>query len=350
MKNLLIPVLFISACGASTASDLAHEPFVYSVSQPLTNANGGSGWTAAWYEDGQALPALVREGLSYTDATGNQLHVSGGAATTASTATTRSFRSIQGGPINDVWISFLWHLPGSNSLFEGVTFYRGAEGVFTVSNPSTTVSSAIVLGNSVTGGTANSGKGSFATTHLIVLRLGKGQGANGGDLVEIYVDPLLSGSPSSPDATISASNFDFDTLRLAGQNGAPFHLDELRIGSSYASVTPHDPVPSGDLDTDGDGITDAEELILGTDPRVSNAALFDSIRNHPQFFDLYDAQSILLQKMGGIVIQKESTSIVPFSLEIQQSRNLLLWSHLETITRSVELPTGKNFLRVTLEE
>ncbi len=338
----------LAACGALHASELVvYEPFDYPASEPLTDLDGGSGWWSGWYEDGQALPASVRgEGLSYADALGNELHVSGLAADTSAASTTRSFRVVESEALNDVWISFLWHLPGSNSLFEGVTFYRGSQTLFTVSNPSTTTSSAIHLGTASS--STSTGRGGFGVTHFIVLRLAKGAGTNGNDRVEIFVDPLLTGNPSSPQHTLSGANFDFDTIRLAAQNGAPFYFDEFRVGTTFASITPHDPAPDGD--SDGDGLSDAQEAILGTDPGVPNTELFAAIRTHPHFFGLYDAAGILQQGQGGVIIPKSGSSPVPFSFEIQQSENLLTWPQVETISRSIELPEGKNFLRVTLEK
>lgn len=349
--RLIIPFVCLLPLGPLSAAELAHEAFDYSASQPLTSLGGGSGWSASWVGDGQVLSASVRaQGLSFTDAVGNVLHVSGRAADTTAASTTRSFRTISTTPINDVWISFLWNLGATNSLFEGLTFYRGSSACFAVTNPTTTTTASLFLGNSLTGGSFNSGRGSFGATHLVVLRLAKGAGTNGGDLLQMFVDPSLSATPSTPVASTTGTNFDFDTIRIAGQNGATFVFDEFRIGTTFADVTPHDVPPNVDLDSDGDGLSDAEEIVLGTDPYVSNAGLFAAIKSNPHYFGLYDANGIRQQTEGGVVIQKFGTSSVPFSLEIQQSENLESWPLVETITRSVTLPDGKNFLRVTLEK
>src|SRR5690606_37260776 len=170
------------------------------------------GWMDSWYEDGQAGPAsFSATGLSYTDSLGNILSVSGGSADASAAATTRSFRTVADGPLNDVWISFLYQVAESNSLFEGVSFYRGTQAVFSVSNPSIVTSPLISLGNGLTGGSVHTSKGEFGTTHLIVLHLSQGAGTNGGDRIEIFVDPLLTGTPTVPDGTINGTNFSFDT-------------------------------------------------------------------------------------------------------------------------------------------
>ncbi len=340
----------LAACGALHASELVYEPFDYPASEPLTDLEGGSGWWAGWYEDGEALPvSVLGEGLFYTDAIGNTLHVAGLAADASAEATTRIFRNVESGALNDVWISFLWRLGEENSLFEGVSFYRGTQNLFTVSNPSVALpenKAAIHLGTP--SGSTSTGTGGLGSTHLVVLRLAKGAGTGGNDRVEIFVDPLLAGTPASSQASISGSNFDFDTIRVASQNGAPFYFDEFRVGPTFASVTPHDAAPDGD--SDGDGLSDAQEAVLGTDPGEDNSALFAAIRAHPHFFGLYDAATILQQGQGGVIIPKGGSPSAGFSFEIQQSGDLLTWPQVETISRSIELPEGRNFLRVTLEK
>ncbi len=348
LRLSLVPAC-LAACGTLHASELlVYEPFDYPASEPLTDQEGGNGWLFGWYEDGQVLSASVHdEGLSYTDALGNELHVSGLAADTSAASTTRSFRVLEE-QLNDVWVSFLWRLPESNALFQGVTFYRGAQELFAVRNPTTTTSPSIYFGHPAPA--IDTGRGEFGVTHLIVLRLAKGAGTGGNDLAEIFVDPLLSGNPSLPQAAINGGNFDFDNIRIAAQNGAPFHFDEFRAGPTFASVTPHEPGPLTGIDSDGDGLSDAEEAVLGTDPHVPNTELFAAIQAHPHFFGLYDSNTILQQGQGGVIIPKSGSSPVPFSFEIQQSENLLTWPQVETISRLVELPEGKNFLRVTLEK
>lgn len=345
MKNAIF-CLTLAALAPVHAAELVYEPFSYPSSATITTQDGGSGWNAPWTQDGES-GVVSASGLSYTDSLGNILNVSGLGLATTGSATTRNFRTVANGPLTDVWISFLYQLPASNSLFEGITFYRGGTAVFAISNPSVDTSAAIILGNSVSGANASTHRGVFGSTHFVVLHLTEGAGSNGTDKVEAFIDPALSATPSQPDATIQSSNFNFDNIRIAGQNGATLFIDEFRVGGTFADVSPH--VSGGDPDTDGDGLSDNEETVLGLDPFVSNAALIAAIKANPDYFGLYSSTSILSLGNGGVVLPKTGNDPVGFTFEVQRSTNLTDWPVLETFTRSVSLPGGKNFLRVTLE-
>ena len=346
MKKPTSILACLALAAAAHAAELAYEPFGYDAAAGLTDLEGGSGWGFAWTQDGASC-VTAAEGMAYTDTSGNVLNVSGRAAETTGTATTRSFRSLAGGAtVNDVWISFLYRLPATNNKFEGVSFYRGGTAVFTVSSPSVEASANIFLGIGASGGTS-SHKGSFGTTHLVVLHVSDGTGSGGTDQVKAYIDPLLGGNPSLPDATSQGSNLDFNTVRIAGQDGATLFVDELRVGESFADVTPH--LAGADPDSDNDGLSDAEEAVLGLDPQTSNAALVTAIQAHPEYFDLHDAAGILAQDGGGVVLQKTGNDPLSFTFEVQQSTDLIAWPVLETFTRLITLPSDKEFLRVTLE-
>jgi hypothetical protein len=319
----------------------AVESFDYTAAATVTGQTGGSGWSGAWTQDGET--GVVRSpGLSFTDSAGKLLTVSGLAMTTAGTATTRNFREITGGPIADVWISFLWNLPASNALFEGVSFYQGTASRFTVSNPGGTAAAGIFLGS------VNSGRGTFGLTHLVVLRLRDGAGAAGADLVEMYVDPTLATAPTTPLATVQGADLSFSSIRVAGQNGAALLIDEIRLGATFAEVTPYTGVP--DPDPDGDGIVSTDELLLGTDPNVSNLALFNAIRAHPDYFGLYNDASILQATNGGSIRAVTPLSSQSVFFEMQQSTDLLTWLTTETMTRQIVVPAGKSYLRLSIPQ
>jgi len=344
MKKLILVLVAIP--GLLSADPFVYEPFDYPDATALTGQGGGSGWNAAWTQDGQS-GITAADSLAYTDAVGNLLSVTGRAAATTGSATTRNFRTVATGQLTDVWISFLYLLPASNSKFEGISFYRGATALFSISSSSVDTSSNISLGNTVSGGTVNTQKGQFATTHLVVLHLTEGGGTGGTDKVEAFVDPILSGNPSSPDGSIQSTNFNFDSIRLAGQDGSTLFLDEFRIGDSFADVTPH--TPGSVADADNDGLSDAQEAVLGLDPAISDAALIAAIHNHPDYFGLYNSAGILALADGGVILQQTANDPVNFTFEVQHSENLGGWSVFETFNRSIVLPEGKDFLRVTLE-
>jgi len=345
MKNL-IRCFMLATLVPLHAAELVYEGFGYPAAAAITSQEGGSGWNSGWTQDGSS-GAVSTSGLAYTDSLGNMLNVSGLGMETTGSATTRNFRTVSAGPLTDVWISFLYQLPASNSLFEGVTFYRGGAALFAISNASVDPSSTITLGNSVSGANASTQKGAFGTTHFVVLHLIEGGGTAGMDKVEAFIDPAFSANPSQPDASVQSANFDFDTIRIAGQNGATLFIDEFRIGESFADVSPH--TSGGDIDTDNDGLSDNEETVLGLDPLVSNAALIAGIQAHPSYFGLYDSAGILGLDNGGLVLPKGGSDPVSFTFEVQRSTTLVDWPVLETFTRSLPLPGNKNFLRVTFD-
>ena len=348
MKN---PCLRLAAVGLflpCQAAPLAQEPFDYPASSSLTARGGGSGWAAAWFQDGE--PVITgAAGLGFTDAQGNVLNASGGSADTSGGATTRSLRIFSGGLLNDVWISFLYQLPASNSKFEGVSFYRGTQQVFSISNPSTTKTAAIHLANNLISSTGTStGHGVFGRTHFVVLKLTKGGGTGGTDRVEAFIDPVLTGDPLSPAGTINGTNFDIDRVRIAGEDGATLLVDELRVGNTFADVTPYVSPAGGD--SDGDGLSDAQEAVLGLDPNVNDSALIAAIQAHPAWFNLYSKADILALGNGGVVLAKTGADPVGFTFEVQHSEDVSSWPVLDIFSRQVVLPAGKNFLRVTLED
>lgn len=348
MKNpkTLFTFFGVAVLGPASAAELVYEPFDYTAAAPLSLLEGGTGWGAPWTDD-ISSGAISSSGMSYTDTLGNALSVSGLGLETTGSITTRNFRSVAAGVLTDVWISFLYQLPATNSLFEGITFYRGGTALFSISNPSIDASATISLGNSVANSSVSTQKGSFGTTHFVVLHLTEAGGSGGADKVEAFIDPVFAANPSQPDATILAANFDFDTVRIAGQNGATLFVDELRIGDTFADVSPH--TPGADPDSDGDGLSDGEETVLGLDPLTSDAALIAAIQDHPDYFGLYDTAGILALDEGGVILPQTGNDPVGFTFEVQHSTNLLAWPVLETFTRSVALPGSKDFLRVTFD-
>lgn len=343
-SHLLAAALLSCTCDAA---QIARESFDYASASPLTTQSGGSGWLGAWFQDGESAVTSAA-GLAFTDSQGNILNTSGRAADTAGTATTRSFRDFGSGLLNSVWVSFLYRLPASNNKFEGVSFYRGTQQIFSIYNLSTSSSAGIYLTNHLNGAVVNTQRGVFGTTHLVVLKLTKGGGTNGIDRVETFIDPLLSATPSSATAMVDGSNFDFDRVRIASQDGSSLQVDEIRVGDSFADVTPYSPLV--DDDSDDDGLTDEQEAVLGLNPAVSDAALIAGIQAHPDWFGLYSTSGILGLGNGGVMLQQNASDPVNLIFEVQHTENLTEWGTLETINRQVVMPAGKNFLRVNVPQ
>jgi hypothetical protein len=98
------------------------------------------------------------------------------------------------------------------------------------------------------GGGQQSAGGDVNADTFIAVKLTIGPGAND-DTAEMFINPAVGSMPSTPDASVSFNedpndNRAIDEIRLGSQNG-PFSVDEIRIGATFADVSPGTPPVGG---------------------------------------------------------------------------------------------------------
>lgn len=223
----------------------ASDSFDYSAGTGgLTNQNGGTGFSTNW---GAGVNDIVSPGLTFSKG-GVDLQTAGNTAQTANN-NNGNFRTLSGGVLKTgtEYVSFLGRL-GSGTAgggYAGVSLFNGTgtEALF-IGQPS--VKNDWGLDQST--GLHTSTVPVDSATHLFVAQILFGGGAGGQDHVNLYIDPTPGlGAPDvaaavSADTTRSAS---FDRVRIQSGNGqAPVQFDELRVGSTFASVVPGVPEPA----------------------------------------------------------------------------------------------------------
>jgi hypothetical protein len=231
---------------SASADLLAHESFAYPAGT-IFGQNGGLGFNEAWQTAGGAKIAtsgLTRTGLftrgiaAVTD--GDNLPVTRDLAA--------NYGSVNG--TNTVYLSFLARLDPANTVTVGPAsgtyaglslFDRGDEKLF-LGMPYEQANWGFDHSGS---GVAASGTAVNGTTRLLVYRLDF-TAAN--VTIRMYVDPTIGGAePGTADAQrLGDPGFNFNRIRI--QSGTPFDgpradFDEIRIGSSYASVTSNSASP-----------------------------------------------------------------------------------------------------------
>jgi hypothetical protein len=242
-QNLLIlPALFLSA-GLSNAALIAYDGFDYgSPGGDLTGKNGGTGWSGA-YTTASNSTVYTTTGLTYTGLT-----TTGGAVNTSdgSGLTTTSFRGFNAISSGEMWISFLAqrNTGASGSTFAGVSFYNsggtdnGANGEFGIANSAGDVWRIV---DPSTGGTSTTTTVSIteATTFLLVAQVIWSD--VGDETVNLWVNPAIGGTLGTANATQSMPMSNIDKVRIAGATAVDYTFDEVRIGTTFASVTVPEP-------------------------------------------------------------------------------------------------------------
>ncbi len=279
---------------AARATLLVYEDFNYTAgSNALPGKNGGIGYSAA-YPTGTSNNADVLAGsFNYTDADGKQLVTSGNRAFMDSTTVgnpdgtavsiapnrnlnTANFSSLTDGPL---FVSFMGQQTAGDLRDVTVALF-----VSTPNDPNginTQERLSIGHGNPSAAG-ANDGNanwGAYAdavgqngaysnvpatTLSLIVVRIDLNIGGGTLDSFKVYVNPTLGAEPAVADASSSAYNFltslsEINRVRMraggssnstSGLNlgASQLAVDEIRIGTTYADVTPFTvPEPTSSL-------------------------------------------------------------------------------------------------------
>jgi hypothetical protein len=302
----LVAFFALGTTSGAQAALLAYEGFDYDPG-PLGGQSGGMGFNGAWILGGNASNNLVRSGsFGYTDTVGNVLETSGnrgfstgdgtaagddtgGNNSSSSPRRTLTFTRGNGDEPDVTWMSFLalrtgktlTVLDGNNDPIEyaravGVQLFNRADGTTAQGNEllsigrGTQTSETVSLPND-TWGMLYRGDSNFAVASnvpfsdpqpvFMLLRVDHAVGINpGNDVARLWISPAsLAIEPSlgTEDLLISAGqfsttdrDFNFNQLRIfAGNNTAnvgygSIEYDEIRIGTTFDSVTPYIPAPN----------------------------------------------------------------------------------------------------------
>ena len=243
----MLAVVLTSLCLSqkSDAALLYYEGFGYSTGS-LSSQNGGTGFDNAWGTSGSGGAVNVQSSsLAYSDllTSGGKAYLSPSGAGGA--AITRNLNStINSGT---VYLSFLTNLDDGNRYFGLALDNNGGE-VFLTGKPTTYGSPgswSLTNSANLPGSPISSGQNiSLDTTALMVLRIDfNASGAN--ERVRLYVNPTLGVEPVTANIdVISSASFSINQIRMsagyfvAGSPTAYGWVDEIRLGTDFASVTP----------------------------------------------------------------------------------------------------------------
>lgn len=241
-----IAVALSLATGLSAfAQDLiAYDGFDYPASSNLQGKNGGTGWSGAWADAGIAPTAVNATGLVWPD-----LLTGGGCAKTAAT-TSFDLSTYQRGlasytaPANTIYVSFLLRPDADFGTGGGLRFGNWPNAMWVGAHPA-----YYVYGLMTSNGLGDDSNVPLAPgqTTLLVARMVK-SGAS--VTYSLWVNPAVGAAqPAFPDASYSIAQLLPQSVTLVNDGG--FTTDEIRVGTTWASVLPTPPVCVGDFNDSG---------------------------------------------------------------------------------------------------
>ena len=220
------------------AALIATEQFSYTAGA-IAGKNGGSGFTSVWRGGGtvdavgQTYPGLATDGGGYVSDGNNG-------------ANFRDLGSTYGADGTTIFVSLLISAqPGfstTNPDYAGFSFFDGGDARANERFYLGQTFRQGVYGFVRDGDSDNLSSASVSTaSSLLVLEINF---LAGPDNVSLYINPTTGlAAPDGTPTIASVTSFNFDRIRIqSGFNAAPFKFDEIRIGTTYADVSPV-PVP-----------------------------------------------------------------------------------------------------------
>ena len=235
--------LFAAALLAAVSAafgQTVYESFSYSSGALLSGESGGTGFSAGWTDShGFTIHSASPLTVSGWSGTGNYLDI---------TAAQNVSRALGSSLAGDTWISFLLQPDSGTLTYGGLTVGFGdasLNGNHTGTNTGMFVGfSGATFGVGTNGGgglTISGGTAAIGTAQFLVVDFNFADATSG--TVTLYVNATPTGTLGSAAGSAPFTLATSDVIGFgAGGNGASF--DELRIGNSFAAVTPI-PEPAG---------------------------------------------------------------------------------------------------------
>ena len=225
----------------------AYEGFNYPRGTVLTGNSGGAGWANKWneylYSSNTAYDVVASGSLGY----GKLVHTGNRLVTTGEYDFMDRTSSNQGGvPGTTTYVSYLirqeavgngggYKLPD----YGGLELDDSAGNSVFVGKPQDGNYSDFGIENLANSAQASSTvKAQFMQTYLIVA--GISWGAGGNDTVSLYVDPASLGGAAPPKASavMKVKLNELSDVGISAGTNATWGFDEIRVGTSFADVTP----------------------------------------------------------------------------------------------------------------
>ncbi|RRJ94986.1 PEP-CTERM sorting domain-containing protein [Opitutaceae bacterium TAV4] len=245
---------------SSMASILLYDGFDYPAGS-LVGRNDGEGFKTAWANSGTASSSTLNtSGSSYSDTSGNNLLTGGGKVVVSATDTSGVYRTFDpitaaSGTTTTFWLSFVGSTTGvwtqGGGGYSAALILRNGDTELLAIGAFGTTDAWRVRANNASYSPAP-GVPSSSTEAFVVVRIDVDTTTGGNDSVYMWLNPDIGGaapSISTAAGSITGTNlwndgaFSLNLLRIGTIDGGAktakgIALDELRLGTDFASVTP----------------------------------------------------------------------------------------------------------------
>lgn len=237
--------------GSAQAALIAYEGFEQYSSGPLAGNNQGTGWSGS--QSAWAAVSGLNVGANNLSYNNGIVSVNGGnnvarvlVTSDSTSAASRSFAEQTG----TVYFSFLFRAnAGTVDANDFISFMMNNDATVTnsagIGKPTNTNTFLGARIGTVNGGDTTNSSTTFlaGTTYFLVGSVSKVSGSTDYNRVQLYINPSSNIEPGTASATDNAaggfSTISYFTLRtLTLDSDDDYQFDELRIGTTFASVVP----------------------------------------------------------------------------------------------------------------
>ncbi len=230
-------IFVITLLASNTSADLiSSESFDYSSGIEIKTLGGGVGWSQDW--NGDSEPRVADSGLTYFDTAGNELIVSGNAARGSVSDGKKVERDLSV-VATTVWTSVL--INGKNG--SGVANFSFDQKLFIGQGHGDIAGTTWTMYDQ-DGLVRNSNQAVDSDTVLLVSLI---EFSSGDERAWFWINPSLDAEPSkssSINGALGDSVKEFEISKAqVWVGGSDAIVDEIRIGTTFADVTPFIAIP-----------------------------------------------------------------------------------------------------------